>query len=426
MQEPLAFRMRPQTLDEVIGQEHLISEGKILRRCIEEKQIASMIFYGPPGTGKTTLAQVIANELQLPYRMLNAVSGNKKDLETVFEEAKYYHGLILIIDEVHRLNKDKQDLLLPHVERGTITLIGATTANPLHAINPAIRSRTHLFEIKALTKEHIKQALLNALHSEKGCHDSCKIREDALDFIAHRCNGDLRFALNILEICALACENGWIDKELVMQYAQVPNQRMDSDGDGYYDVLSAFQKSIRGSDVDAALYYLGVLIQADDMNAIERRLLVCAYEDVGLGNPAAVARCMEAIEAAKRVGFPEARYPLRIAVIDLCLSPKSRSGAEAIAKVMDELKNQPYQVPSYLRYTPVNMDEDSRYDYGRSDLWGNIQYLPNHLAKTHFYEPQPSGNYENILAKNLEKLRSVNRYNDLKLLKKLTKKASKE
>lgn len=421
MQEPLAFRMRPQALDEVIGQEHLIGEGKILRRCIEEKRIPSMIFYGPPGTGKTTLAQVIAHELGLPYRMMNAVSGNKKDLETVFEEAKYYPGLILIIDEVHRLNKDKQDLLLPHIEQGTITLIGATTANPLHAINPAIRSRTHLFEIKTLKKEHIKQALLNALHSERGCHDACQIREDALDFIADRCNGDLRFALNILEICVLACDDGWIDKELVMQYAQVPNQHMDADGDGYYDVLSAFQKSIRGSDVDAALYYLGVLIMANDMTSIERRLLVCAYEDVGLGNPAALARCREAIEAAKQVGFPEARYPLSVAVIDLCLSPKSRSAGEAIADVMDELAHHPYQVPAYLRYTPVNMDPDSCYDYERSDLWGRIQYLPNHLAKTRFYEPQRGSTYEDILAKNLEKLRKVKRYNNLKLLKNSTK-----
>ena len=204
MREPLAFRMRPQTLDEVIGQKHLLGQGKVLRRYIEEKQICSMIFYGPPGTGKTTLAGVIANELHIPYRTFNAVSGNKKDLDTVFEEAKYYQGLILIVDEVHRLNKDKQDLLLPHVESGSITLIGATTANPLHAINPAIRSRCHLFEIKALDDEDIKQALRHALHSERGLADRVTISEDALSLIAQRCNGDIRFALNVLEICALA------------------------------------------------------------------------------------------------------------------------------------------------------------------------------------------------------------------------------
>lgn len=421
MRQPLAFRMRPQKLDEVIGQKHLIGQGKVIRRCVEEKRAFSMIFYGPPGTGKTTLASVIANELGVPYRMFNAVTGNKKDLETVFEEAKYYEGLILIIDEVHRLNKDKQDLLLPHVENGNITLIGATTSNPFHAINPAIRSRCHLFEIKALEKQDIEEALLQALHSEQGLQNCATITQEALDFIATRCNGDIRFSLNILEICALACENETIDLNLVKQYAQVPNTSMDASGDGYYDVLSAFQKSIRGSDVDAALYYLGVMIQANDMDSIERRLLVTAYEDVGLGNPAAVARCVQAIDAAKRVGFPEGRIPLSLAVIDLCLSPKSKSAETAIDLAMQELQRHPYQVPSYLRYTPVNMDPDEVYDYNRSDLWPKIQYLPEHLKNTHFYEPQTNSNYETILAQNLKKLRATRRSSQLKSLKKGTK-----
>lgn len=418
MREPLAFRMRPQVLDDVIGQKHLIGKGKVIRRCIEEKRIFSMIFYGPPGTGKTTLASVIANELNVPYRMFNAVTGNKKDLETVFEEAKYYEGLILIIDEVHRLNKDKQDLLLPHVENGNITLIGATTSNPLHAINPAIRSRCHLFEIKALEKQDIEEALLHSLHSEKGLNHSATITQEALDFIADRCNGDIRFALNILEICALACENGSIDKELVLQYAQVPNMSMDQDGDGYYDVLSAFQKSIRGSDVDAALYYLGVMIMANDMDSIERRLLVTAYEDVGLGNPAAVARCVQAIDAAKRVGFPEGRIPLSLSIIDLCLSPKSKSAETAIDSAMQELKRHPYQVPAYLRYTPVNMEKDTVYDYERADLWPRIQYLPDHISHRQFYQPETNSSYEKVLAENVKKLRMTKRTNNLKALKK--------
>lgn len=421
MKEPLAFRMRPQTLNEVIGQKHLIGEGKVIRRCIEEKRIFSMIFYGPPGTGKTTLASVIANELGVPYRMFNAVTGNKKDLETIFQEAKYYEGLILIIDEVHRLNKDKQDLLLPHVENGNLTLIGATTSNPLHAINPAIRSRCHLFEIKSLTQEDIKEALLRALQAEKGLQNCATITEEALQLIANRCNGDIRYALNVLEICAISCENGSIDKELVMQYAQTPNVGMDADGDGYYDVLSAFQKSIRGSDVDAALYYLGVMIMANDMDSIERRLLVTAYEDVGLGNPAAVARCVQAIDAAKRVGFPEGRIPLSLAIIDLCLSPKSKSAESAIDAAMKELRTNPYQVPNYLRYTPVNMEPDEVYDYERSDLWPKIQYLPNHLKNAQFYQPEYSGSYEKVLAENVKKLRSTKRSSNLKQLKKNSK-----
>ena len=416
MKQPLAFRMRPETINDVIGQTHLLGSGSVIRRCVEEKRVFSMIFYGPPGTGKTTLAMVIANELGVPYRLFNAVTGNKKDLETIFEEAKYYEGLILIIDEVHRLNKDKQDLLLPHVENGNITLIGATTSNPLHAINPAIRSRCHLFEIKALEKEDIKHALQRAIEDERGLHNQVKIEEDALDCIAMRCNGDIRFALNVLEICALACD-GRIDKALVLEYAQTPNMSMDSDGDGYYDVLSAFQKSIRGSDVDAALYYLGVMILANDMDSIERRLLVTAYEDVGLGNPAAVARCVQAIDAAKRVGFPEGRIPLSLAIIDLCLSPKSKSAENAIDNAMAELRNQPYVVPSYLRYSPVNMDKDSVYDYERSDLWSKIQYLPNHLKDRQFYQPEPTSSYEKVLAENIKKLRSKKRSNDLKKLK---------
>ena len=235
-----------------------------------------MIFYGPPGTGKTTLAMVLANELELPYRLFNAVTGNKKDLETIFQEAKFYEGLIVIIDEVHRLNKDKQDLLLPHVENGNITLIGATTSNPLHAINPAIRSRCHLFDIKQAKQEDIEHALKKAIHHPDGLSDSVQIEEEALHIIARHSNGDIRYALNILEICAIACD-GIITQELVSQYSQFPNMSMDSDGDGYYDVLSGFQKSIRGSDVDAALYYLGIMIEANDMDSIERRLLVTAY-----------------------------------------------------------------------------------------------------------------------------------------------------
>ncbi|MEG0330710.1 MAG: replication-associated recombination protein A [Longicatena sp.] len=417
MQEPLAFRLRPQKLDEVIGQEHLIGKDKVLRRCIEEKRLFSMILFGPPGTGKTTLASVLANELGLPYRNFNAVTGNKKDLEIIFEEAKYFPGLILIVDEVHRLNKDKQDLLLPHVENGSIILIGATTSNPLHAINPAIRSRTHLFEVKQLSSDDIKKALLNAIEQPVGLDNKVTIDDDALSIIAKHSNGDIRYALNILEICAIASD-GFISKELVSQYSQIPNMSMDSDGDGYYDVLSAFQKSIRGSDVDAALYYLGIMIEANDMDSIERRMLVTAYEDVGLGNPAAVARCVQAIDVAKRVGFPEARIPLAVALVDLTLSPKSKSGEAAIDRVMSILHTTSYSVPDYLRLTPVQMREEDKYDYGRSDLWNKIQYLPDKLSSSKFYLPETTSSYEKVLAQNIEKLRATKRSKHLATLKK--------
>ena len=420
MKQPLAFRMRPQDLDDIIGQQHLIGEGKVLRKCLEAKRLFSMIFYGPPGTGKTTLAMVLANELGMPYRLFNAVTGNKKDLETIFQEAKFYEGLVVIIDEVHRLNKDKQDLLLPHVENGNITLIGATTSNPLHAINPAIRSRCHLFEIKQAQQEDIEKALLKAIQHPDGLNNEVSIEDEALHIIARHSNGDIRYALNILEIVAIASD-GVITKDLVSQYSQIPNMSMDSDGDGYYDVLSGFQKSIRGSDVDAALYYLGIMIEANDMDSIERRLLVTAYEDIGLGNPAAVARCVQAIDAAKRVGFPEGRIPLAMAVIDLTLSPKSKSAENAIDAVMQTIRNTSYSVPDYLRFTPVNMKEEDKYDYGRADLWAKIQYLPDKLKNEKFYMPQMNSSYEKVLAQNLEKLRSVKRTNKLASLKKNTK-----
>lgn len=420
MKQPLAFRMRPQHLDDIIGQQHLIGEGKVLRKCLEAKRLFSMIFYGPPGTGKTTLAMVLANELGMPYRLFNAVTGNKKDLETIFQEAKFYEGLVVIIDEVHRLNKDKQDLLLPHVENGNITLIGATTSNPLHAINPAIRSRCHLFEIKQAKQEDIEKALLKAIQHPDGLNNEVSIEDEALHIIARHSNGDIRYALNILEIVAIASD-GLITKDLVSQYSQIPNMSMDSDGDGYYDVLSGFQKSIRGSDVDAALYYLGIMIEANDMDSIERRLLVTAYEDIGLGNPAAVARCVQAIDAAKRVGFPEGRIPLAMAVIDLTLSPKSKSAESAIDAVMQTIRNTSYSVPDYLRFTPVNMKEEDKYDYGRADLWAKIQYLPDKLKNEKFYMPQMNSSYEKVLAQNLEKLRSVKRTNQLASLKKNAK-----
>lgn len=416
MKEPLAFRLRPQLLDDVIGQEHLVGKDKILRRLVEEQRLFSLIFFGPPGTGKTTLAKCLANELKIPYRMFNAVTGNKKDLDGIFLEAKLAPGLVLIVDEVHRLNKDKQDLLLPHVEDGTIILLGATTSNPYFAINPAIRSRCQLLEVKQLSNEDLAIALKRALNHPDGLKDTT-IDDDAIAIITHHANGDVRYALNILEICALG-SNGHISKETVMQYSQFPNTGMSSGDDGHYDAVSAFQKSIRGSDVDAALYYLARLIQAGDMDSIERRLLVTAYEDIGLGNPAAVARTVNAIDAAKRVGFPEGRIPLSVAIVDLCLSPKSKSACEAISEAMSEVENQALPVPEFLRLTPVGLKEEEKYDYGRSDLWPQIQYLPNAIKNKHFYTPNTNSSYESQLAKNLVELRKITKFSKIADLKK--------
>ena len=416
--EPLAYRMRPEHLDEVIGQKHLIGKNGILRKCVEHKKLFSMILYGPAGCGKTTLARVIANECELPFRLFNAVTGNKKELDQLFEESRFFPGLVVIIDEVHRLNKDKQDLLLPHVESGAITLIGATTGNPLFVINPAIRSRCHLLEVKSNSEEDIITAIHHAIQSEKGLKNEVTIDDEAAHIIARHVNGDIRYALNILEVCALACENHTITSETIQQFTQIPNFAIDKNDDGHYDTLSAFQKSIRGSDVNAALYYLGRLILANDMDSIERKLITTAYEDIGLGNPAAVARCVTAVDAAKRVGFPEARIILSQAVIDLTLSPKSKSAEAAIDSALASLKKQTLPIPDYLRFTPVNMREEMKYDYGRSDIWPKLQYLPDKIKDAKFYIPENTSTYEKTLASNYEKINQTKRTNRIDLLKK--------
>ncbi len=422
MQEPLAYRMRPQTLDEVVGQQHLIAPGAVLRRCVEEKRLFSMIFYGAPGMGKTTLATVLANEVQLPYRMFNAVNGTKKDLDALFAEARMFPGLVVIIDEVHRLNKDKQDLLLPHVENGSITFIGATTANPLHAINPAIRSRCHLFEVKTLSEEDICVAIRRALHSDRGLGGRVEMEEEAMRFIARQSLGDVRYAFNLTELATALAKEGRITRALLETIPFAANRRSFKGDDGHYDLLSAFQKSIRGSDVNAALYYLGMLIESGDMESIERRLLVIAYEDIGLGNPAAIARTVQAVDAAKRIGFPEGRIPLSAAVIDLALSPKSRSAEEAIDAAMRCARTRSAAMPDYLKYTPTALQQEDRYDYSLPQLWPYIQYLPDAIKDERFYYPGNQGKYEKALAENEQKLRRHQRTSDMRGLKEKLKK----
>ena len=417
MKEPLAFRMRPKLLDEIVGQTHLVGENGVLRKCVENNMLFSMIFFGPPGTGKTTLAMVMANELKVQYRLFNAVTSNKKDLEKIFEESKFYPGLIVIVDEVHRLNKDKQDLLLPYIEDGSVNMIGATTANPYHSINPAIRSRCQLLEVKALSVEDVIIAMNRAIIAKDGLNNTCSFSEEAIRTISILSNGDIRYALSLLEILSMVSQGKEVDVEMVKEYAKVPNSSMSATDDGHYDAVSGFQKSIRGSDVNASLYYLARLISANDMDSIERRLLVTAYEDIGLANPAACARTVSAIDAAKRVGFPEAQIILSNAVIDLTLSPKSKSACQAIAQAMDEVNNSAYQVPKYLRLTPVGLDEKDAYDYSRKDIWHKIQYLPDEIKDKEFYEPNINSAYETQLAKNYEELKKTKRTNQLRKLK---------
>lgn len=416
MKQPLAFRLRPETLNDILGQEDLVGKNGVIRKCVESNTIFSSIFYGPPGTGKTTLARVIANELKKPYRKFNAVTGNKKDLDNIFTEAKLSGQLILICDEVHRLNKDKQDLLLPHVEDGSVILIGATTANPYHSINPAIRSRCHLFEFKPLNREDIKKGVVNALKREDGLNNEYTIDDDALDLICDTVNGDIRWALNILEISAIISPDKNIDIETVKENCKNVNNRSFGSEDGHYDLLSALQKSIRGSDPNAALYYLSLLAQSGDVASISRRLLVIAYEDVGLANPSLASRTINACETAERVGFPEAIIPLGVQIIDLCLSPKSRTGVDAIHKAQAIVDTKAYDIPKYLRLTPVGLNKDEQYNYDRYDAFHLIQYLPDEIKDLDLFESFNPNRYEQQLKQVYEQLKKNKRSNDLKKL----------
>lgn len=416
--KPLAFRMRPRTIDEVIGQHHLVGEGKMIYRMVQARQLSSMILYGPPGIGKTSIASAIAGSTQYAFRTLNAVTNNKKDMEIVAAEAKMSGKVILLLDEVHRLDKAKQDFLLPYLENGMITLIGATTSNPYHAINPAIRSRCQIFELKPLEPEDIKIALLRALEDdERGLgHYQVDLTNEALEHFATASNGDVRSSLNALELAVLSTETNadgkiLIDMETAEECMQKKSLAHDKDGDAHYDVLSGFQKSIRGSDVNAALHYLGRLIEAGDLVSIGRRLLIIAYEDIGLANPQAGARTLAAIETAERVGFPEARIPLANAVIELCLSPKSNSAIVAIDSALADIRaGKSGEVPDHLRDAHYKSAKELgrgigyKYPHDYEGGWVKQQYLPDKLKGQVYFKPKKTGKFEQALAVVYEKI----------------------
>ena len=417
MQQPLAFRIRPNSIEEIIGQEHLIGKNSILYNSIKEKIPLSFILYGTPGTGKTTIATAYASSIHLPYISLNAVTSNKKDLEDAINLAKKNPPYILIIDEVHRINKDKQDILLPFIEDGTMYLIGATTANPYISINKAIRSRTHLLEVKKLSYDEIVLGLKNAISSPKGLNNSIKVDDEILTYIAKSSNGDFRFALNYLEIISLSFKNEEITLDKVKSIVKVSNIQLDKNEDDHYNAVSALQKSIRGSDVNASLYYLARLCAANDLDSIARRLLVTAYEDIGLANPNLCMRTKIAIDSAKEVGFPEAVIPLGDVVIELALSPKSKAGANSIHYAMDLVQSNPLDVLDYLKLTPVNTLDVDKYPYDRPDLWVKMQYLPELIKNIKIYQPSFNSQYEKVLNDNYKKLLEVNRSSNLRELK---------
>ena len=391
--EPLAIQLRPKKIEDIIGQQHLIGKNQILYNLVKNKKIFSMILYGKPGIGKTTIAEAICEELDLRYRKLNAVINTKKDFDIVIEEAKMYGNMIVVMDEIHRMNKDKQDLMLPYLENGLITLIGMTTSNPYHKINPAIRSRCQIFELKELEKKDIIEALNKCI--KKDILKNIKIDEESINYIAKCSGGDLRYAYNLLELAYYSTNDQIINLELLKKINNKPTSFYDNNEDGHYDVISAFQKSIRGSDVNAALYYLACLIEAEDLDIIYRRMSVIAYEDIGLANPNMGPRVDACINACERLGLPEARIPLAVMVIDLALSPKSNSAYTGLALALEDIeKGNYYSVPNHIKTN----SPDYKYPHDYPNNWVNQEYLPPKLKNRKYYIPK-NNKYENQLEK---------------------------
>ena len=423
MMEPLAYRMRPRTLEEVVGQQHLVGPGKIIARMVKARMLSSMILYGPPGTGKTSIASAIAGSTKYAFRKLNAATDSKKDLQVVAEEAKMSGTVILLLDEIHRLDKAKQDFLLPHLESGRIVLIGATTENPYISINPAIRSRTQIFPVHPLSSDDVKVAIARALtDKERGLGKLPLVLEaNAEEQLVRATNGDLRSALNGLELAARSTDPGPDGKihltlPVIEESVQKKALTADKDGDAHYDVISAFQKSIRGSDVDAALHYLARLIEAGDLTSIVRRLMVIAYEDIGLANMPAVQRAVTAVQAAQQVGLPEARIPLADVVIELCLSPKSNSGISAIDRALTQVKQGGYgDVPAYLKdahykgAAKLGHGVDYQFPHDHPQDWVAQQYLPDRIKDAQYFQPKQNGRVEQALGKQYWQLRRAQR-----------------
>ena len=423
-ESPLAARLRPRTLDEVVGQQHIIGKNTLLYRAISADKISSIIFYGPPGTGKTTLAKVIAGTTSSEFTQINATVAGKKDMEAVVEKAKEDMGMfgkrtILFIDEIHRFNKGQQDYLLPFVEDGTIILIGATTENPYFEVNSALISRSIVFELKPLGPEDIKILIMRAVEDKEkgmGAYDAL-IEEDALQFLAELSDGDARKALNAVELGILTTERGDDGKihltlEVAKECIQKRNMRYDKNGDNHYDVISAFIKSMRGSDPDAAVYYLARMLESgEDIKFIARRIMICASEDVGMADPNALTVAVSASLAVERIGLPEARILLAQAAIYVATAPKSNASYLAVGAAQEEVRrsgNLPVpphlQDSSYKGAKKLGRGLGYQYAHDFPNHYVEQQYLPYELTGREFFKPDGNG-YETKIKEHMKRLK---------------------
>ena len=422
-ESPLASRMRPATLDEVVGQQHIIGKDKLLYRAIKADKLSSVIFYGPPGTGKTTLARVIANTTSAEFKQINATVAGKKDMEEVVKEAKDLQGMygrktILFIDEIHRFNKGQQDYLLPFVEDGTVILIGATTENPYFEVNSALISRSSIFELKPLEKEDIKTLLKRAVEdTQKGMGSfHAQVDEDALDFLADMAGGDARNALNAIELGILTTDRSedgiiHITVEVASECIQKRVVNYDKRGDNHYDIISAFIKSMRGSDPDAAVYYLAKMLYAgEDIKFIARRIMICAAEDVGNADPMALTVAVSAAQAAERIGMPESQIILSQAVTYVACAPKSNAACNAIFAANEAVRKYRTTVPVHLQDShykgAAKLGHGIGYKYAHDypNHYVKQQYLPDEIKDARFYEPGELG-YEKQMKEYLKKIR---------------------
>jgi len=397
--QPLAYRARPTKLSDLVGQKHLIGSNGVITKMLSNDKIMSLILYGPPGSGKTTIATIVGEEYGLRTFTFNASTDKKATLKEIIEGAKRY-GALIIVDEIHRMNKDIQDYLLPHVEKGDVTMIGLTTENPYHAINPAIRSRAQVFKLEQLSPNDIKERLLQIVDQYRE-ELQISLTNQMFSSIASSSNGDIRSAINNIELLSAVYGANKFTYEEMQKTLGKSNLSLDKDSDNYYNVLSAFQKSIRGSDVDASLHYLARLIVSDDLKSILRRMSVIAYEDIGFANPSIMTKMDACANACERVGFPEARIPLSLLTIDMALSPKSNSAEVSIDQAIQDIENgHTPKIPNHL-INQANFEQKDAYLYPHSyeDALIYQQYLPDELLDRVYYKGVVGHKYEDALIK---------------------------